>query len=47
MAKWELGSKVREGEQQVVWCGLYVQAQEEWDKTGAQNEQVAHQQEGS
>lgn len=42
MAKWERGLKVREE------GGLVevTQAQEEWDRTGAQNEQVAHQQEG-
>lgn len=42
MAKWERGSKVREEGQQVVWWRLHKH-KEEWDRTGAQNEQVAHQ----
>lgn len=46
MAKWEQGFK-GEGRRTAGGVVEVIQAQEEWDRTGAQNEQVAHQQEMS
>ncbi len=45
MEKWGRGSKVR-GRRTAGGAEEVTQAQGEWDRTGAQNEQVAHQPEG-